>query len=111
MDSETVRFVKGVGNYVCDVIRSYSAALALAMLIVGVGIWLVWDFRIRPLFIPKAEIEAVVDKLIAEHDPRAEEIAHIEEDRAWRYSKIYQQEKWRRVRRELWRRHRAGEWE
>ncbi|WP_404401855.1 hypothetical protein [Pelagibacterium halotolerans] len=50
-----------------------------------------------------------MDELIAKHGPRAEEMAYAEEDRAWRYSDIYEQGKWRRVRRELWRRHKAGE--
>jgi hypothetical protein len=89
----------------------YAPLFAFLGLIGGVAIWHAWDFRLRPLFIPKAEINAVVDELIAKYGPRAEEMAFIEEDRAWRYSDIYEQGKWCRIRRELWRRYRAGEWE
>jgi hypothetical protein len=49
--------------------------------------------------------------MIANHGPRAEEIAFIEEDRAWRYSETFEQGTWHRVRRELWRRYEAGDWE
>jgi len=42
----------------------------------------VWDFHIRPRFIPKAEIDALADDLIAKYGLRAEEIAYVEEDRA-----------------------------
>ena len=89
----------------------YIPILVLLVLVVGIGLWHTWDFRIRPLFIPKVEINAIVDDLIAKHGPRAEEMAYIEEDRAWRYSDTFEQGKWRRVRRELWRRYDAGEWE
>lgn len=96
---------------ILDFVRSYPAVPAFAVLIGGVVIWHTWDFRLRPLFIPKTEINAVVDELIAQYGPRAEEMAYTEEDRAWRYSNTYEQGKWRRVRRELWRRYRRGEWE
>lgn len=89
----------------------YLPLVVFIAMIVAVGLWHAWDFRIRPLLIPKAKINAVVDGLIAQHGPRAEEVAYIEEDRAWRYSDTYEQGKWRRVRRELWRRYHAGEWE
>lgn len=96
---------------VLDFIRSYPSVTALVVLIGGVVVWHAWEFRLRPLFIPKSEIKAVVDDLIAKHGPDAEEKAYAEEDRAWRYSDTYEQGKWRRVRRELWRRYEAGEWE
>ena len=81
------------------------------LLIGGVVVWHGWEFRLKPLAIPKTEINAIVDELIAKHGPRAEEMAYAEEDRAWRYSDTYEQGKWRRVRRELWRRYETGEWE
>ena len=96
---------------VFDFVRSYPAIPALALLIGGVVVWHAWEFRLKPLAIPKAEINTIVDDLIAKHGPRAEEMAYIEEDRAWRYSDTFEQGKWRRVRRELWRRYDAGEWE
>jgi hypothetical protein len=65
-----------------------------------------WQGRIRPLLIPRAEIEKLVDELIEKHGERAEEFAAIEEDRAWRYSQNFDQGKWRRVRKELERRSR-----
>lgn len=96
---------------VLDFMRSNPGVLALGLLIGGIAVWHAWDFRLRPLLIPKSKINAVVDELIAKHGPRAEEMAYVEEDRAWRYSDTYEQGKWRRVRRELWRRYEAGEWE
>ena len=96
---------------ILDFLRTYPAVPVFAVLIGGVAIWQAWDFRLRPLFIPKAEINAMVDELIAKYGRRAEEMAYTEEDRAWRYSNTYEQGKWHRVRRELWRRYEAGEWE
>ncbi|MEZ5812983.1 MAG: hypothetical protein R3D45_16360 [Rhizobiaceae bacterium] len=96
---------------VLDFIRTHPEALALVLIIGGVAIWHVWEFRLKPLAIPKAEINAIVDELITKYGPRAEEMAYIEEDRAWRYSNTYEQGKWRRVRRELWQRYQVGEWE
>lgn len=63
------------------------------------------------MLIPKAKIDAMADALIARYGPRAEEMTYLEEDRAWRYSETVKQGVLRRVRRELWRRHRYGEWE
>lgn len=96
---------------ILDFVRSYPAVPVFAVLIGGVAIWHAWDFRLRPLFIPKAKINAIVDELITKYGPRAEEMTYVEEDRAWRYSDTYEQGKWRRVRRELWRRYRRGDWE
>ena len=70
----------------------------LAVLIAAVAAWHAWEFHLRPLRIPKAEITAIADRLIAEHGSRAEEIAYSEEDRAWNDSDTYQQGRWRRVR-------------
>jgi len=77
----------------------------------GAFLWHTWNLSIRPRLIPVGEVKALADELIAEHGQRAEEIAFIEEDRAWRYSETLQQGKWHRVRRELWRRYETGEWE
>ncbi|MEQ8659153.1 MAG: hypothetical protein RIC24_17740 [Hyphomicrobiales bacterium] len=93
-----------------DFIVSHPVALAVALVIVGVISWHTWVHRIRPLLIPKSDIDRMADALIAEHGSRAEEIASMEEDRAWRYSNTLKQGIWRRVRRELQRRYEAGEW-
>jgi hypothetical protein len=65
----------------------------------GACLWVLWQGWGRPHLIPRAEIERLAAELIARHGDRAEEIAFIEEDRAWRYSDGFNQGKWRRVRR------------
>lgn len=89
----------------------YLPIILIAVLFGLVGLWQLWRFCLKPLFIPKADIDRMVDALIAEHGERAEDVAMMEEDRAWRYSDTLKQGIWRRVRRELWRRYDAGEWE
>lgn len=88
----------------------YFSFLALGVFVLAVFIHHEWDLRIRPMFIPREEINTIVDELIAKHGPRAEQVAYGEEDHACRYCDTYQQGKWHRVRRELWRRHKTGEW-
>lgn len=83
----------------------------LAILVAAVAAWHAWEFRLRPLLIPKAEIDSIADRLIADHGPDAESAAYAEEERAWYDSDTYEQGRWRRVRRELWRRYERGEWE
>jgi hypothetical protein len=61
--------------------------------------------------VPASVIKALADEMIAKHGARAEELAFAEEDRTWRYSETFEQGKWHRVRRELWRRYETGEWE
>jgi hypothetical protein len=91
-------------------LSDYLPFIIVAVLFGGVGLWQLWRFRLKPLFIPKADIDRMVDALIAEHGERAEDVAMMEEDRAWRRSDTLKQGIWRRVRRELWRRYDAGEW-
>ena len=71
----------------------YFPLLAMGVFGLAVFIHHEWDRRIRPMLIP-----------------RAEEVAYGEEDHACRYCDTYQQGKWHRVRRELWRRHASGVW-
>lgn len=92
-------------------LSGHPALIAFALTVGVVIIWHVWDFRIRPLFIPKGVIMAQVDELIAKHGPDAEDVARWYEEGAWHRSDTYEQGQWRRVRRELWRRYKAGEWE
>jgi len=77
----------------------------------GTLLWCIWEGNIKPRLIPVDQVKALADELIAKHGPRAEEMAFIEEDRAWRYSETFEQGTWHRVRRELWRRYEAGEWD
>lgn len=98
-------------QFVLDFVRAYPGVVVLALLVAAVTAWHVWQFRLQPLRTPRAEIEAIATRLIAEHGSRAEEAAYGEEDRAWYDGNVLEQGKWRRVRRELWRRYERGEWE
>lgn len=80
---------------------AYLSLLAIAGFALIAALHHAWQFRIRPLLIPAKEIRLLVDELVAEHGDRAEEVAFINEDRAWRYSDSMEQGKWRRVREEL----------
>jgi hypothetical protein len=44
-----------------------------AGVILAVGLWHAWEFRLKPLSIPKAKINAIVDDLIAKHGPDSED--------------------------------------
>ena len=65
-----------------------------------------WELCVRPRLLPEHEVRSAVDRLIAEHGPRADDQAFIEEDAAWRRSDTVSCGTWRRIRREL-RRHRT----
>lgn len=86
-----------VGNFLLTLVGWAFIILAVSP-IVGAIAWEVWQGFIRPRRIPQSEIEAVASDLIAQCGQRAEEIAFINEDRAWRYSDSFEQGKWRRVR-------------
>lgn len=68
-----------------------------------------WEGVIRPRLMPQEEVRRLADQCLRQHGLRAEEIAFIEEDRAWRYGESFEQGKWRRVRRELRRRREPSE--
>ncbi len=80
---------------------SYPGVVTFALMAVAAGAWGLWEFRIRPWRVPEAEIDRMADDMIARYGSRAEEVAFIEEDRAWRYCHTYQQGLWRRVRKQL----------
>ncbi|ATN32983.1 hypothetical protein ACO34A_04105 [Rhizobium sp. ACO-34A] len=82
----------------------YFPFLVFGAFVLAIFLWMEWQGRIRPMFIPRAEIKRMADELLEKHGERAEEMAFIEEDRAWRYSQTFEQGKWRRVRKELERR-------
>jgi hypothetical protein len=79
----------------------YLYLIAGCSFVLAAYLWLEWQTRIRPLLLPSSEIKRLADDLIERHGERAEEFAAMEEDRAWRYSRSFEQRKWRRVRREL----------
>ena len=56
---------------------------------------------IRPLFIPQAELDHIVDAMIADFGSKAEFIASIYEDRDAHLLNSYEAGKWRRVSNEL----------
>jgi hypothetical protein len=62
----------------------------------GAFLWEVYEFRIRPLFIPCEEIDRLVEQMMRRDDP--EQAALIEEHAAWYRSDSFEQGKWRRVR-------------
>jgi hypothetical protein len=66
--------------------------------------YVVWQQAVRPMRVPRAEITRIADVLSKTYGNAAEEFAVIEEDRAWRYSRNFEQGKWWRVRAELRRR-------
>jgi hypothetical protein len=94
-----------------DVFTAYGAWIFIGLFVLAIACWEVWQFRIRPMLIPKSKIDAMVDALIVRYGPNAEQMTYGEEDRAWRHSDSFKQGVLRRVRRELWRRYEAGEWE
>jgi hypothetical protein len=67
----------------------------------GSLLWELWEGSIRPLLIPHTEIDALSVAMLVQHADRAEQMAFIQEDRAWRYSDSFEQGKWRRVRKTI----------
>lgn len=67
----------------------------------GALLWELWAGGIQPRLVPQAEIDALAAAMLDQHGHRAEEMAFVEEDRAWRYSESFEQGKWRRVRKRL----------
>lgn len=93
-------------GFMADISSDQLSLLVFGAFVLSIFLWVEWQGRIRPLLIPRAEIERLADDLFDKHGDRAEEFAAIEEDRAWRYSQNFEQGKWRRVRKELERRSR-----
>jgi hypothetical protein len=74
-------------------------ALALSPIILAFGSVFI-NGTIRPMLIPKAEIERLAAELISRHQ-YPEEAAAIEEHAAWYRSDNYGQGKWRRIRKAI----------
>jgi len=86
-----------IGDFLLTLAGWALVILAISPIAGAIG-WEVWLGQIRPRRIPQSEIEAIADELVLRYGDRAEEIALINEDRAWRYSDSFEQGKWRRVR-------------
>lgn len=85
----------------------WTVVAAFASFVALVIAWEVWEANIRPLFISGIEVNRLADEYSAKYGERAEEMAFINEDRAWRYSESFEQGKWRRVRKAIRRRRTA----
>jgi hypothetical protein len=70
----------------------------------GALVWMVWSGLIRPRLIPRQEIGRLADGLAAQYGDSAEATAALEEDRARRRLELFEEMKWRRIRRQLRRR-------
>ena len=64
----------------------------------GTLIWFLNELYIRPLLIPKAEIERLAEVLKLSHPTDPAEAAFNEEQNAWHRSETFEQGKWRRIR-------------
>src|SRR3954469_18109018 len=56
-----------------------------------------WDGSIRPRLVAPDIIERAAGAMLAKHGDRAEQMALIAEDRAWRYSDSFREGCWRRA--------------
>jgi hypothetical protein len=76
----------------------------------GTLLWELWDGTVRPRLVRHDIIDRAAAAILAEHGDRAEQMAWIREDRAWRYSEPFKQGCWRRIRKRIaaMRRERAG---
>jgi hypothetical protein len=82
-------------------------AFALAPVVIAI-VWGIVETAILPRLIPKAEIDAHADDMMRRYPDDPEHAAFIEEHAAWFRSKIDEQGRWHRVRKEVRRRLLAG---
>ncbi len=64
----------------------------------GTLIWFLNELYVRPLLIPKAEIERLAKELRLSHPADPAGAAFTEEQNAWHRSETFEQGKWRRIR-------------
>lgn len=95
-------------DMIISFITAHPAAVAFGAFVGLIVACAMFQQFVRPMLIPKSKITEEAERLIQQYGPEAEHYAHIEEDRAWRYSDLYAQGKWRRVRLELQRRSDLG---
>lgn len=67
----------------------------------GTLLWELWDGAVRPRLIRRDIIDRAAAAILAEHGDQAEQMAWIQEDRAWRYSDSFKQGGWRRIRKRI----------
>lgn len=82
-------------------IKNHPTLTIMAVVFLSVGLVSEWNRIVRPYFTDRTKVRQLADILVARYGDRAEEMAFIEEDRAWRYSETFKQGIWRRVRLEL----------
>jgi len=88
-------------NTILEFITSHPIATYFIAFVGPIFTWEVYQLRIRPLLIPKAEVNRMVEDIIEKYGPDAERFAYIIEHAEWRRSYTYKRGIWRRVRREL----------
>ena len=81
---------------------------AAASPIWGTLLWLFWEGGLRPHLVPRTEIDSLAARMVARHGRSAEEAAYLEEEYAWRSSRLFERGKWRRVRRRIEQKRREG---
>jgi hypothetical protein len=79
-------------------ILTWAAVAAGLAPVWGTLLWELWQGGVRPRLLGRGEIERAAARMLARHGERAEQMASIEEDRAWRYSDSFKRGHWRRVR-------------
>jgi hypothetical protein len=67
----------------------------------GTLLWELWEGAVRPRLIRRDIIDRTAAVMLAQHGDRAEQVAWIAEDRAWRTSDPFEQGCWRRVRKRI----------
>ena len=87
-----------------DALKQAIVWIALAACLApiwGTLLWELWDGAVRPRLIRRDIIDRAAAAILAEHGERAEQMAWIQEDRAWRYSDPFKQGCWRRMRKRI----------
>lgn len=95
---------RGYMDTILTFIRNHPTLTIMAVVFLSAGAISEWKRIVRPYFADRNKVRRLADILVARYGDRAEEMAFIEEDRAWRYSETFKQGIWRRVRLELRRR-------
>jgi len=76
-------------------------ALLIGVPFCVVFLWSVWDFWVRPMFVPWREIEEKADDLIEQYGDDADYHAMMEQRRAAHRCETYEEGLWRRIRRAI----------
>ena len=61
-------------------------------------LWFIYESYVRPARIPKQEIEALANEMRRRNPDDPADAAFVEEQAAWYRSEMFEQGKWRRVR-------------